>query len=195
MNAISELLIKRVQQYGWITVGNIMFKEGVPVFNPATTSGNICISKSADMMFSTSRMDTHNTYTIEESYLVQDDSHVGLQQTIAVAPLDELHHFDVMLFSQWFRTTVDGNEYVVPKYPDPAMIEGLVPDEETGLFAEGDTITTIRDREESAISIYPNDRNVIDYTGIWIKGYQRFIKNQKMFCKMVNEMFGLSDCM
>lgn len=195
MSVISDMLIKQVKEKGWISVGNIMCKEGVPLFNPATTSGNICLSQSAGLIFSTSRMDTHNTFVIEESYLVQDDSHAGVQQTISVAPLDELHHFDVLLFSQWFRTNADGDAYVPPKYLDPKMIEALTPDKETGLFAEGDTIVTIRDRQESALSVYPNDTNIKDYTGIWIEGYQRFLKNQKMFCKLINEMFGLGDCM
>lgn len=193
MSVISDMLVQQIQKDGWLSVGNIMFKDGVPLFNPITTAGLICLSPGKRLMFSTSRMDSHNTYVIEESMLVQDMEHAGLQQTIAVVPLDDLHHFDYLLLSQWHRTNEDGTKFIGPKYPKPTDVEAMKPDPDTGLFPNTDTLTTIRGREMSAIATYP-DENIKDYTGILVEGYQAFLKNQKMYCQFIKDVFGIGDC-
>ncbi|MCM1230233.1 MAG: hypothetical protein NC489_08870 [Ruminococcus flavefaciens] len=194
MSIISDFLIKQIKEKGWLSVGNIMFEDGVPVLNPATTEGNICLSPGSELVFSTSRMDTHNTYVIENAYLAQDFSRAGVEQTIVVEPFDRLRHFDTLLLSQWIRQNADETAYVAPKYPKPADIEAMVPDEETGLFPDTDTFMCINGVEESTISPYPKDTVVSDYVGIRVAGYKKFLENQKKFCQLIKDLYGLSDC-
>lgn len=194
MSVISDFLVKQVREKGWLYIGNIAFESAIAIMNPTTSDGMVCLSPSAQLCFATSRMDTHNTYVIEQKYLAQDIARTGVEQSIVAVSFERLQQFDILMHSKWFRETPEGDAFVAPKIIKPSEVESMVADEETGLYPGTDTFETISLKKESTISPYPKDTTVTDYVGVRVKSYQEFVKRQKMFCKLVNEMFGLSDC-
>lgn len=195
MSVISDFLIKQVKEKGWLSVGNIMFEDAVPCINPITNAGYVCLSPGSELIFSPSRMDTHNTYVIENGYLFTDFGKAGVQQTINVNPFDRLRQFDTLILSQIYWDSEDGESILVPKYPDIATVEGMIQDPETGLYPNTDIVEReVSGIKESTISPYPTLVNVQDYIGIRVKEYQTFLKNQKKFREFIQNLYGLSDC-
>ena len=190
----STFLIKQVKEKGWLYIGNIAFESAVAIMNPAMSGGRICLSPSGELVFGVSCMDTHNTHVIENTYLGMDFSNAGIEQSIIAVGFERLQQFDIMLMSQTFRTTPDGSAFVAPKIIKYGDVESLVADEATGLYPGTDTMTTYLGKQESMISVYSKGRNVKDYIGIRVKEYQKFVKTQKMFCNLIRDMFGYTDC-
>ena len=189
--SISDFLQKRINDKGWFSVGNIYFDNSF-VIHPFTSKGYVALSPEADMMFTLGKLDSANTDALEKEYLVLNNRYIGFQQTIVCVGLDQLQHFEAMLYSHE-RFVEHEKEFPLPKIPSITDIEAMTPDPETGLYDGMDEVTLMDGRKISTIALYPN--NPYDtYSGLRIRNYQRFITNQKFFVKACNELFGLSDC-
>lgn len=191
---ISEMLIKQVNEKGWLSIANLMFEDGVPVLTPITSGGMICLSPSEELVFAASIMDTHNTYVIENGYIAQDYTNSGVQQTIIINPFDRMRQFETLMMSQYFRKNAKGEKFVGPVYPKVADVEAMAKDPATGLYPNTDTVITVRNKEESTLSLYPDDATKLTYAGLRVENYQTFIKTQKAFCALIGDMYGIKDC-
>ena len=188
----AEFMISFVDKYGWFAVGNIFADNGY-IINPFTVNGCVCASNSAEQLFTTGKYDIENTAVLENKYLVAPIDRVGFQQTIVAIQFSSIQHFDAHLLSQGWFYDLDGDDpkFVLPKWPTD--VESMVANEETGLYPGTDTITRLDGNDISAIDVF-EDLPLDHYTGIRVKPYQNFIRNQKLFAEAMNTYFGLSDC-
>lgn len=189
---ISDFLIKEIKDKGWFSIANLYFDNGLTVF-PFTTSGRVCLSPSMEMVFTTCRLDSTNSYKLGRDYVVMDDRYNGLFQTVTCVGFDMLQHFDTHLFALDRINPSGADEFLIPKYYKPSEIKALTPGED-GLYAGKDVAGFHTGKEASVLNLYPDLSPMADYHGLLIDSYKEFTKNQEVFVKAINKMYGVSDC-
>lgn len=189
----SDFFIKVVQSKGWMYIGNMFFDNSYTLF-PFTSDGRICCSPSAEMIFAVSKVDSTNSMALEFDYIVHDDKYMGLYQTLACIGIEHLQHFDTNLFSYPRITPSGADKFYTPKVITPAEVAALSPDSETGLYPNTDTVGFEDGRVFSYMNLYPDFKDLDRYIGIKVDKYKEFNKNHDVFCKAINEWFGLTDC-
>lgn len=187
---VAELLVSRVQQYGWLPVGHIFCDNGYTV-NPFVT-GEVCLSPGNEMLFAATTYDSADTACLEK-YVVGNPVYTGMQKSIVCIGFDHIQHFDINLFNQELAWTNTPNAYPIPNLPTPATMEGITLDPDTGL-ADGYTIAQKMDGTKIAVvDLYP-DMDILNTSGLRIKEYQDFLKKQKLFVAAIKKLTGFSDC-
>lgn len=187
---VAELLVSRVQQYGWLTVGHIFCDNGYTV-NPFVT-GEVCISPGNEMLFVATTYDSSDTANLEK-YVVGNPKYAGMQKSIVCIGFDHIQHFDINLFNQEMAWANTPDAYPIPKLPKPAEMEAITLDPDTGLAA-GHSVAKKMDGTEIAVfDLYP-DMDILNTSGLRIKEYQEFQKKQKMFTAAIKKLTGFSDC-
>lgn len=189
----AEFLMKEVKDKGWLYIANLYFDNGLTMF-PFTAHGRVCLSPSAEMIFSTSRLDSTTSYVMGRDYVAMDDHYNGLFQTITCVGFDMLQHIDTNLFA-FDRINPDGaDRFLTPEVHKPAQIEALAKGND-GLYAGCDTLGFHTGMVASSKDLYPELKDSLDdYHGLLVDRCKLFIKNQKAFAVAMNKMYGLSDC-
>lgn len=188
----AEFLMKEVKDKGWLYIANVYFDNNL-VFFPFTCGGRICMSPSAEMIFSTEHVDSTNSYKLERDFVAQDDSKNGLFQTICCVGFDMLQHFDTHMFAFGTINPYGADEFMMPKVYKSAEIKALTPGDD-GLYEGKDTVGFHTGATASTLSLYPNFTKYHNYHGLLIDQCKTFIKNQEAFAKAINKFYGLSDC-
>ena len=192
MASVSDFMIKQIRSMGWFSVANLYFDNGLAV-SPFTVSGRVCLSPSAEMLFTTGKLDTANSEVMEGKYITMAPGFVGFQQTIPCIGLGHLQHFDALLFSHE-RFYADGEEFYTPTIPKPDQFDGMVADAKTKLYPGLDETHLHGGNVISTVNMYPGHKNV-EYSGVRVDQFKIFQDNQKKFVEACNKFFGLGDCM
>ena len=192
----AELLTKYVDEWGWLSVGNIYSDNG-STYYPFNTDGAICYSESSECIFTINKIDSFNSSIFETRYAVAPVGSVGFQQTISVMPFEHIQRWDALLYAhmEQYEHLIDLEDFPVPTRVKPADILAIVVDPETHIAAGYPKLVMTDLREESVIDMYP-DKEYPDhqFNGMRIVNTQNFYKNHEKFCTAMYSFFGVSDC-
>jgi len=187
---VAEFLIKRVQEYGWLSVGHIFCDNGYTV-NPFTS--DICASPAEQLIFVGATYDSTDTANLEK-YVVGNPQYAGMQKTIACVGFEHVQHFDMNLFNQEIAwTKISQDMYPMPAIPAPSVLESITLDPETGLADDHTTAQRLDKGKIAVYDLYP-DMDILNTSGLRIKAYQDFQKRHKLYVEAIKKFTGISDC-
>lgn len=196
MTKLGELLVKQVQNHGWLSVSSVTF-DNVSVVNIAHQSGDVGIDVNNGIVIWTSTEDTANTQIIMNKVATQDVRKIGLAQTVVMQDIDCLQWWQAALLTYNYtlenpaKTFDDMKNHPIPTitYPSESDILSATYDEETGLWTCPNVATALDAgmfRDMSVVPLYDSDVNTMSSAIVeewfrWYTEHQRFkdyIKSQ-----------------
>lgn len=186
-----DFVRQQVETKGWLSISNLYFDNALTM-NVFNTRGYIAYSPSVNLFFCMNCLDSTDTAQVENTYVLMGDQfHLGMQQNLTVAGDEHLQHFDMAQYSHYCYYTDDQESMPYPTIPTPTKIMNMTADPTTGLYPNTDTVTQMDGSYESTIGLYPKDFE--QYSGAWIRNWQRFYKNHEKFKKYLSEYVGVTD--
>ena len=196
MTKLGELLVKQVQDHGWLSVSSATF-DNVSVVNIAQQSGDVGIDVDNGIVVWTSSEDTANTQVIVNKVAIQDYTKIGFAQTVVMQDLDCLQWWQAALltysytFANPATTFDDMKNHPIPEitYPSESDILSATYNEETELWECPNVATALNAgmfRDISVIPLYEKDVDtmasaIVEEWFRWYTEHERFktfIKNQ-----------------
>lgn len=150
MSAISNRLIKTIEDKGWLALSNIYFDNAVAL-NITNSLGYVAYSANEGLVFWLSNQDTMDTSICENRYVYMNPSMTGHLVTLVAQDIECCQHFEYALYSKFNFYWDDETVFPMPTIPDKKGIMRLEKNEETGLYEGADVLYGLKQRYSHAI--------------------------------------------
>lgn len=194
--AVLDFLVKQLTEKGWLAISSVYFDNAYSI-NVFNTRGYVAYSKSAQTFFTAGCIDSTDSESVDNKFVVHDTRHFGLQQVITCVGEEHMQHFDIANYSQYRFTWDKQTVLPYPKVPTKAEILALTPNPETGLYPGLPTVELMDGTEISVISLYEKFfdyfGNGDPFSGARVDNWIQFYKNQDKFREMLSSCYGITD--
>lgn len=193
--AMIDLLTNRINTDGWLSIATLCFDNSY-VINVFNSRGYIGYSPSAECFFSFNCLDSTDTEVIEHKVVTLDPGHIEQQQVLTVVGAEHLQHFSLAMYAQYRFFWDEQDTVPYPTIPKEAEIMAMIPDADTGLYPDTDTITHYGGVEHSTIDLYKDffDYGKGDpYSGAVIDFWKMFYTNHTKFKTFMANAYSVSD--